>query len=186
MSTRYRVTVEQIEDVDGAQYETREIVLFEATSPSMDRLAAFAPVEVLAALGGVAGSLRVEVAPTAEEESAEPSPAEANREAMLRDEAAEAAKPKRVRRTKAQIAADEAAARQVAEVVVSNDQAVAQVGEAADTVAEQVVAQKLGYMTPDGPVVEDAEPSGVMSTPSPDAVVLAAVPPAAPFNPFLR
>lgn len=55
MGTRYRVTVERIDDVEDTQYETRETVLFETTSPSLLSLLRYAPTEVDAALRDAAG-----------------------------------------------------------------------------------------------------------------------------------
>jgi pyruvate/2-oxoglutarate dehydrogenase complex dihydrolipoamide acyltransferase (E2) component len=158
MATRYRVVVERVDDVEGsAQYATNETLLFEVTHTNPERLVSFAPDEVRAALmeafmydGPDEAPVQYhEPAPEGTVESGDPAPAPAED------------KPKRTRRTKAQIAEDRA--RELAEQVTTNDMDVRQVGEAADTVVEQLAAPA----TP-----EPVRPAGPAASP------------AAPYNPF--
>lgn len=174
MGTRYRVMVERVEDVEGAQYETRETVLFEAVSPNLASLIRFAPIEVEAALRGAAGLGDVESWDLDRAVATVPTPAgvtatvfNADGEeipaagAVPADERPVEA-PKRKRRSRAQIVADEAAA-----------EAAARAGE-----AFQQHATEAGYMTPDGPVVEAIDPAPAPAEVPPPADLIV------PYNPF--
>lgn len=146
MGTRYRVTVERIDDVEGAQYETRETVLFEATLPRALRLASFAPDEIRAALMEEAGLDEWDVVPQRVMPGVDAAPPgvtatvfNAAGEVIDAVKAAED-RPKRKRRTKAEVEADKA--REEAGQLAVDAAATAQVGEAADTVVEQVQADR--------------------------------------------
>lgn len=163
MGTRYRVIVEQLVDVDGAQYETTDTILFETVSPSALALLRYAPTEVDAALREAAGldefgsvpqriMFGIDSAPAgvtatvfnAAGEIISPAVAASTGDTVVvtapTEPVAEPVKPKRTRRTKAEIAADRL--REAAEQHAADASATAQVGEAADTVVEQVQAAR--------------------------------------------
>lgn len=122
MGTRYRVTVERIDDApENGEYSTRDTLLFEVTHQDPARLARFAPEEVLAALMEAAGvELNLPIvgmtpmtpAPentvTVSIEPAGPEP-HPSLQATADVHAAIAEGAKRKRRTKEEIAADKAA-----------------------------------------------------------------------------
>jgi hypothetical protein len=202
MSTRYRVSIERIEDTPDGQYSTQETTLFEATHQDPTRLARFAPVEILEALviagGGQIDTSILEsagrVAKWAEGGSfsvpmtgssglslelpkvAEEPPVTPEPEPATEGETE---KPKRARRTKAQIAADKAA-----EELGYRDAAHrAEVEASAPETAEAV---RQASAMPEGPGKESAPGAGESAAPapaSPPPVVPALPTPA--FNPFL-
>lgn len=130
MGTRYRVTVEQIDDVEGAQYETNETILFETVSPSLLSLLRYAPTEVDAALREAAGigetfsrevadgwSSAAVVARVYDRQGAEigGEPEQAPAAGSEPEQVVAPAKQRKPRRTAAQKAADEEAARAAGE-----------------------------------------------------------------------
>lgn len=179
MGPRFRVSVERIDDVDGAQYETRESLLFEATSPEPTRLAAYAADEVRAALLGAAGVAEgphPQVAAAAEyfaQYGARAAAAEAQAERV--DEPAPD-KPRRTRRTKAQIEADRAA--EQAAAAGEHGNAVAD-GVAGDPAPVAVVTLPAGTSETGERLTVAPEDAPSVSAPAPAEV------PAAPYNPFL-
>lgn len=199
MGTRYRVIVEQVDDVEGAQYETRETVLFETVSPNLVSLLRFAPAEVDAALRTAlddaepwdldraaatvpvvpVGELRAAVFNAAGDEISAAPQAPVGAEPVD-----EPAPTKRKRRTKSEIAADKA--REAAEATGAQAEPVETTSivdpfartEAPPVTVEQdldgITAEQLGSAP--APVVEPAPPAA----PEP-----AAAAPAAPYNPFV-
>jgi hypothetical protein len=131
MGTRYRVTVERLD-------ETTDTILFEATSVAAERLIGFAPDEVLAALVAEAQMGAAEAYPqrvVTGDSGIVARVFDRNGEAItgVATTKAEPAKPKRTRRSKAQIAEDEAAAQaagaRLQEVVNGAAELVEQVAE---------------------------------------------------------
>jgi len=192
MTITYRVLVirqdapRRANMLSSAMVEAAPEVLFEAAGPDAGRLLAFAPDEVAAALNavGFAEASRkatglVDVEALAAVVAEEPDAPAVNPPGHFRPAGTPAATdpaPRRKRRTKAEIAADEAAAKLAAQQAGADPAtaaAVAQVGEAADTVVEAQLAQ---------PVDEPAPEQHVEPAPAPAPVAAAA--PAVPYNPF--
>lgn len=208
MGTRYRVIVEQVDDVEGAQYETRETVLFEATLPRALRLASFAPDEVRAALMEAAGEDELAAHPqrflagidrTVEHEPAAPIELRATVFNAAGDEISAAPQapaaaeqgetPKRKRRTKAEIAADKA--REAAEALQQHgERAAAEAGVDVEQLTAEAIASHNVPINDPQDVTSTTHPSQVVERPAEPQVPVAApepaaAAPAAPYNPFV-
>lgn len=182
MGTRYIVSVVKIEDVENAEnrYDTRDTTLFEATHVDAERLAQFAPIEVMAAL-------RPDGVPSAVAgEAARPKLATETVPAALVETAAGSAdteqeKPKRSRRTKAQIEADKAAA-------AASGQGVQHMASATGADPSPENQATLGSMMSAPAAVDELNTTAPAAAPWPQAPALTTPPapaaPEAPFNPF--
>jgi hypothetical protein len=168
MGTRYRVTVERLD-------ETTDTILFEATSVAAERLIGFAPDEVLAALVAEAQMGAAEAYPqrvVTGDSGIVARVFDRNGEAITQASEpaveAEPAKPKRTRRSKAQIAEDEAAAQAAG----------ARLQEAVNGAAERV-EQVAEAAAPPQAVTPEPEPTPVDEP-------VAAPPTEGTWNPFVR
>lgn len=170
MGKIYRVLVIEQDDRDGDRFAStvpQQRTLFEAAGPDPERLLAYAPTEVAAALGEAAGSAVPLSAPLVDRQALEAAVAE-----KLSTEAATVAEPvttgapkaRKPRRTKAEIAADEAAKLASQTGADPGPQNQAAVAEAAAEAPQAVDAPASTPLTPP-PAASDA-------------------PPAAPWNPF--